>query len=173
MSTAQVRLDYSIVKSFESKYNNIKESIRQAATLQECAAAHADIDELEKDFAADTVLLDDALYPDKYDKWISELRFELHISQDRMGIIETQGSRVADLAERVRILSGRIDSIADADMRLISSIKVMSSTLNVMSSTLNVMSSALTKDTAKLDSLTNIVGRLQPRELTHQNRKSR
>ncbi len=165
-STAQVKLDYSIVKSFESKCNDIKEAIKQATTLQECAAARADIDKLENDIAADTVLLNDALYPDKYDEWISELRFVLHLSQEKMGIIESQGSRVADLAGQVRILSGRIDSIADDDKRLIASISVMSSAINVMSS-------ELTKDTAKLDSLTNTAGRVQPRGLTHQNRKSK
>lgn len=166
MSKAQVKLDYSIVKSFESKYDHIEESIKKATTIQECAAVSADIDTLEEEFAADTVLLNDALYPDKHDKWIGELRFELHLSQDKMGIVETQGSHIADLAEELRMLSGRIDSIAYDDKRLISSI-------NVLSSTLNVMSSVLTKDTAKLDSLTNIVGKLQAQGLAHQNRKSK
>lgn len=171
MSTAQVKLDYSIVKSFESKYDATKESIEQAATLQECTAARADIDTLEKDFAADTVLLNDGLYPDNYDNRIGQLRFELHLSQDRMGIIETQGSHVADLAGQVRLLSGRIDSIANDDIRLMSSIKVVSSTISVVTSTINAISSALTKNTAKLDSLADIIGRLQPAGSTHQNRK--
>ncbi|HUI31638.1 MAG TPA: hypothetical protein VLX91_15625 [Candidatus Acidoferrales bacterium] len=157
MGTAQVKLDYSIVESFESKCNDISESIKKAATVQECGAVSADIDRLEKDFAPDTVLLNDALYPDKYDKWISELRFELHLSQDKMGIIETQGSHIGDLAEQVRILSGRVDSIAIDDKRLMSSI--------------NVMSAALAKVTSTLDSLTNTVGRLQPKGSTRQSRK--
>ncbi|MGO9482651.1 MAG: hypothetical protein ACLP05_12840 [Candidatus Kryptoniota bacterium] len=157
VSMAQVKLDYLIVKSFESKCSSIKESIKHAGTVQECANVSADIDALEKDFAADTVLLNGALYPDNYYKWIGELRVELHLSQDKMGIIESQGLHVADLAEQVRRLSGRIDSIANDDKRLISSI--------------DAISSALTRVTAALDSQTNTGGRHQQKASTRQSRK--
>ncbi|MFZ1082621.1 MAG: hypothetical protein WAO19_11945 [Candidatus Kryptoniota bacterium] len=144
---AQLKSDYAVVKSFESKYNDIKESIKQATTVQECAAVNANIDDLEKEFGADTVLLNNALFPDKYDNWISELRVELRLSQDKLGIIESQVSRITELEEQVRTLSGKIDSIANENNNLIAS--------------LNVMSSALAKDTKTLDSLKNIVARLR------------
>ncbi len=44
VSMAQVKLDYLIVKSFESKCSSIKESIKHAGTVQECANVSADID---------------------------------------------------------------------------------------------------------------------------------
>ncbi len=145
--TAQVKSDYVTVKSFESKYNVIKELIKQATTVQECASLGADIDDLEKEFAADTVLLNNALYPDKYNNWISELRVELRLSQDKLGIIESQVSRITGLEEQVRTLSGRIDSIASENSKLIASI--------------NVMSSALVKNPKTIDSLKGIVEKLR------------
>ena len=146
-SHAQVQSDYSIVKSFESKYNDIKASIGQATTIQDCAAINANIDDMEKEFAADTTLLNNALYPDKYDAWIGELRVELRLAQDKLGIIESQVSRITDLEEQVRTLSGRIDSITNENNKLIAS--------------LNVMSSAMTRNNKMIDSLKDIVAKLR------------
>ncbi|MGO9482276.1 MAG: hypothetical protein ACLP05_10935 [Candidatus Kryptoniota bacterium] len=144
---AQENSDFGTVKSFESKYNVIKELIKQATTVQECASLGADIDDLEKEFVADTVLLNNALYPDKYDKWLSDLRVELRLSQDKLGIIESDVTRIVELEEQVRDLSGRVDSIANENNKLIAS--------------LNVMSTALAKNTKTIDSLKNIVARLR------------
>ena len=145
--TTQTQSDYAIVKSFESKYNDIKDSIRKATTVEECAAVSANIDGLETKFSADTVLLNGALYPDNYDNWISELRIELRLAQDRLGIIESQVARISDLQQQVQTLSSKIDSIANENDKLIAS--------------LNVMSSALTKNTKTIDSLKDIVARLR------------
>ncbi len=144
---SQEKSDYAIVKSFESKYNDIKGSIGQATTVQECATLSANIDDLAKEFSADTTLLNNALYPDKYDNWMGELRIELRLAQDKLGIIESQVSRIVELEEQVRTLSGKVDSITNENNKLLSS--------------LNVMSSAMTKSTKMIDSLKNLVARLR------------
>lgn len=147
VAIAQEQSDYAIVKSYQTKYNAIKESIKQVQTVQQCAEASANIDELEKEFAADTVLLNKTLYPDKYDDQITEVRVELRLNQDKLGIIESSVARIAQLEEQVRTLSGKLDSLATENGKLMAS--------------LDVMSKAVQKDAKTIDSLNHLIANLR------------
>ena len=144
---AQEQSDYAVVKSYETKYKAIKDAIKQVQTVQQCAEVSANIDELEKEFAADTVLLNKSLYPDKYDDQITEVRVELRLNQDKLGIIESSVARIAQLEEQVRSLSGKVDSLSSANDKLMAS--------------LDVMSKAVEKNTKAIDSLNHIIGDLR------------
>ncbi len=144
---AQQESDYAIVKSFRSKVSDIRTAIRQAQTVQECGQISADIDELVNDFAADTVLLNKALYPQKYDDQIGELRTQLLTAQNRLGIIDSQMTQIAGLETQVRSLSGTIDSLTAEDDKMMAS--------------LDVMSKALILNAGTIDSLRRIVMRLE------------
>ena len=144
---AQEQSDYAIVKSYQTKYQAIKDAIKQVQTVQQCAEVSADIDELEKEFAADTVLLNKALYPDKYDDQITEARVELRLNQDKLGIIESSVARIAELEGQVRALSGKVDSLSSANDKLMAS--------------LDVMSKAVEKNTKTIDSLNHLIADLR------------
>ncbi len=146
-AAAQPRSDYEIVKSFQAKYKAIKEAIKEAKTVQDCADISANITELEKEFAADTVLLNKSLYPDKYDDMIDNVNGDLSYAQNKLGLIETQVARITDLEMQVRTLSGKVDSLSSENDKLMAS--------------LDVMSKALEKNTKAIDSLNKVIGRLR------------
>ncbi|HEY9167626.1 MAG TPA: hypothetical protein VIS48_15840 [Candidatus Kryptonia bacterium] len=147
VAIAQERSDFEIVNSFQTKYKAIKEAVTRVQTVQECAEVSANIDELEKEFAADTVLLNKALYPDKYDDQITEVRVELRISQDKLGLLESAVARIADLESQVRALSGKVDSLSNENSKLMAS--------------MDVMSKALNKNSQLIDSLNGVIKRLR------------
>lgn len=144
---AQEQSDYAIVQSYKTKYGAIKDQIKQVQTVQQCAEVSANIDELEKEFAADAALLNKSLYPDKYDDQIGEIRYELRRNQDQLGIIESSVARIAQLEEQVRSLSGKVDSLSGANDKLMAS--------------LDVMSKAVAKNTKTIDSLNHLITELR------------
>ena len=144
---AQEQSDYAIVKSYQAKYKAIKDAIKMVKTVQDCAEMSANIDELEKEFSADTALLNKALYPDKYDDQITEARVQLRLSQDKLGIIESSVARIAELEEQVRSLSGIVDSLSAENNKLITSLDVLSKTVE--------------KNAKTIDSLNNLVAALR------------
>jgi len=144
---AQEKSDYEIVQSFKTKYSAIQDAIKQAQTVQQCAEISADIDQLEKDFSSDTALLNKALYPNKYDDQISEIRVQLRLNQDKLGIIESSVARIAQLEQQVRELSGKVDSLSSANDKLMAS--------------LDVMTKAVEKNTKAIDSLNHLVSMLR------------
>ncbi len=146
-AAAQQRSDFETVKSFQTKYKAIREAIKEAKTVQDCAEISANIDELMKEYAPDTTLLNKALYPDKYDDQISEVRVELRLAQDKLGLIETQVARIADLEMQVRTLSGKVDSLSAENDKLMAS--------------LDVMSKAMEKNKEVIDSLNKVISRLR------------
>ncbi|HUI31401.1 MAG TPA: hypothetical protein VLX91_14415 [Candidatus Acidoferrales bacterium] len=147
VAMAQEQSDYAIVQSFQEKYKAIREAIKEVKTVQECAEVSANIDELEKEFAADTALLNKSLYPDKYDDVVSEARVELRLNQDKLGIIESSVARITELEEQVRSLSRAVDSMDTINDRLLASI--------------DVMSKALEKNATTIDSLNHLVTSLR------------
>jgi hypothetical protein len=146
-ATAQPRSDFETVKTFQTKYKAIKEAIRAAKTVQDCAEISANIAELQTEFAADTSLLNRSLYPDKYDDMIDNARVDLRLTQDKLGLIENQVVRIADLETQVRVLSAKVDSLANENTKLLAS--------------LDVLSKAVTKNTKTIDSLNHIIGMLR------------
>lgn len=146
-AAAQPKSDFETVKSFQAKYKAIGEAIREAKTVQQCATISADIDQLQREYAADTTLLNKALYPDKYDDEINNVRIDLHLAQSRLGIMESQVARITDLETQVRMLSDRVDSLSKANDKLMAS--------------LNVVTTAMEKNRNMADSLKRIIRRLQ------------
>lgn len=141
------QLDYTIVKSFQAKYDSIKTAIRQAKTVQDCAEISADIDELQKRFAADTTLLNKALYPNDYDAEIGIVRLDLSLAQNKLGIIESQVEQITSLESQVRMLSAKVDSLSTSNSNLMAS--------------LSVVTKAMTKNRNMVDSLEHIIGELR------------
>ena len=144
---AQEQSDYLIVKSFQEKALSLRTAIAQATSLQDCIADSARIVELESQFSSDTVLLNNALYPDDYGQTIASLYNRLVIARQRIGSIESEASQISDLQLQLSQLSTRIDSLARENDKLMAS--------------LDVMSKAMEKDTRTMDSLRRVVFILQ------------
>lgn len=147
VTAAAQQLDYTVVKSFQAKYDSIKADIRQAKTVQDCAEISADIDELQKKYAPDTTLLNKALYPYDYDAEMRNIRIDLRLARDKLGVMESQFTRITDLESQVRILSSKVDSLSASNGRLMAS--------------LDVVMKAMTKNRNMVDSLKDIIGELR------------
>jgi len=128
-ASAQARSDYDIVHSFQARYDSIRAATRRAMTVQDCGQISADIQQMKSDFAADTALLNKALYPNNYDDEVDNATIALQITQNRLGLIESQVSRIADLELQVRSLSGKVDSLSNENDKLMASLDVATKAL--------------------------------------------
>ncbi len=127
---AQEQSDYLIVKSFQEKANALKAHINRAASLKECVQDSMRIVELQRQFAPDTVLLNNALYPLNYEQQIASLYGVLSLSRGRLQVIESQASQIVTMQTQISLLSDRVDSLSKENDKLMSSLDVMTSALN-------------------------------------------
>lgn len=145
-AAAQQGSDFRTVKSFQAKYTAIKEAIREAKTSKDLDEISKRLDNLENEYAADTTLLNSALYPQDYDAEIASAQNELSRTRARITMIESQSSKIAGIEEEIAALSGKVDSIAQENTRLMAS--------------LDVMAGALKNNKRVVDSLDKIIARL-------------
>ncbi len=144
---AQEQSDYLIVKSFQEKAASLKTRIDRAASVQDCIQDSARIAEMERVFAPDTNLLNNALYPENYNQTLASLHSRLSIAWHRVESIESEASQISGLQGQLDQLSSRIDSLADQNNKLMAS--------------LDIMSKAIVKNTRTMDSLRHLVFVLQ------------
>ena len=123
--TAQERSDYDVIQTFKGQLNEINKSIEKATTVQECVDISTRIDDLEKEYANYVPLLDKALYPDGYKGKITNLRTQLMLAQEKLGIIETQYARIVDLEGQVKSLTGKVDSLNGLNANLLQQVQKM------------------------------------------------
>ena len=147
IGVAQEQSDYLIVKSFQEKANSLKAQINQAASVNECMQDSLRIVELQRQFAPDTVLLNNALYPLNYQQQIASLYGVLSLARQRLGVIESQVSQINSLQNQINALSDRVDSLSKENDKLLAS--------------LDVMSKALGKNRETIESLQRIISRLR------------
>jgi len=126
---AQEQSDYLIVKSFQEKANSLKAAINQATSVKDCVEDSIRIVELQREFAADTVLLNNALYPLNYQQQIASLYGVLSLARERLGTIESQSNQIFSLQEQINALSSRVDSLSRENGKLLASLDVMSKAL--------------------------------------------
>jgi predicted nucleic acid-binding Zn-ribbon protein len=151
---SQERSDFQTVKAFESQIKALSASIDEVQTVQECADVSLEIDRIEREFAPSKELLDKALYGDKFDERIKRLRFELSLAQEKLGVIEAQVTRIAELEEQVRVLSGEVERLSGENLKLLSDVERLSGNIKTLGE-----SSAATG--ALVDSLRKVIGQLQ------------
>ncbi|HEY6952619.1 MAG TPA: hypothetical protein VI758_09430 [Bacteroidota bacterium] len=123
--SAQEQSDYEVIQGFKLKLNDIQKAIEKASTVQECVDIATRIDDLEKEYAANVTLLDKALYPDGYKGRITTVRTQLKLSQDKLGIIETQFARITDLEAQVKTLTDKVDKLTGENADLLQQVQKM------------------------------------------------
>lgn len=151
---AQERSDFQTVKAFEAQTKAVSASIDEVQTVQECADVSLEIDRIEQEFAASKELLDKALYGDKFEERIKRLRFELSLAQEKLGVIEAQVTRIAELEEQVRVLSGEVERLSGENLKLLGDVDRLSGNIRSLGES-NAATGAL------VDSLRKVIGQLQ------------
>ncbi len=122
---AQEKSDYEIIQAFKKSLAEIQKDIEKASTVQECVDIASRIDDLEKQYADNVALLDKALYPDGYKGKIMSERTQLKMSQEKLGIIETQFARISELEKQVKDLSDRVDKLTGENANLLQQVQQM------------------------------------------------
>jgi hypothetical protein len=148
---AQEKSDYETIQTFKQKLSEIKTEIQKASTVQECVDIAGRIDELEKEYADNVDLLDKALYPDGYKGNIANVRMDLKLSQEKLGIIETQFARITELEGQVKALTGKVDSLTGENANLLAQVNRMSAEAR----------GGATSSKAIIDSLKKVINKLR------------
>ena len=153
-ATAQEKSDFEVIQSFKQRLTDINKSIEKASTVQECVDITSRIDDLEREYAENVALLDKALYPDGYTGKIVIVRTQLKMSQEKLGIIETQYARINQLETEVKSLSGKVDSLSGANANLLQQVQKMGAEVSGAAAGM-----AVTKGI--IDSLNKVIGKLR------------
>lgn len=153
-ATGQERSDYQTVKAFETQAKNASNAIDEVQTVQECADVSLAIDRIVEEFTPSKELLDKALYGEKFDERITRLRFQLSLAQEKLGVIESQVVRIAELEEQVRVLSGEVERLTGENAKLMGDVDRLSSNVKSMGEA-NAASGGL------IDSLKGVIAKLQ------------
>ncbi len=151
---AQERSDLEVIQSFRQKLAELKTEIQKASTVQECVDISQRIDDLEKEYAANVELLNQAMYPDGYKGNIANVRMDLRLSQEKLGIIETQFARITELEGQVKALTGKVDSLSGQNANLLAQI-------NRMGEEAKGMEAGAASSKALIDSLKNVINKLR------------
>jgi hypothetical protein len=153
-AASQERSDFQTVKAFEAQTKTVAASIDAVQTVQECADVALAIDRIQEEFTPSKGLLDKALYGEKFDERLSRLRFQLKLAQDKLGIIESQVTRIAELEEQVRALSGEVERLSGENLKLMGDVERLSGNIRTLGES-NAVTGAL------VDSLKMVIGQLQ------------
>jgi len=99
--------DYEIVQNFKTKYREINQNLKDAASLNELNAVSEKIDQLKQEFAQHKDLLDKSLYPDNYAKFFENLDTAYVMKQDAFTTIDELQTEVVVLEQEVEDLNIR------------------------------------------------------------------
>jgi hypothetical protein len=108
---AQVRSDYQIQQEFEMEYRSILEAIERARTVVECVEIDSRLIELELNFRDHASMLEEAFYPDGFDRSLTKARNLLDATKEKLNVIEDQYVEILQLETRVRALATEVDSL--------------------------------------------------------------
>ncbi|MBI3006236.1 MAG: hypothetical protein HYY49_12595 [Ignavibacteriales bacterium] len=122
----QEKSDYQIVQGFQSRYRAIQKATEAAATVEDCASIAHEIFEVEQEYGPYKPLLNKALYPDGFDKRIADARLQLRLAQDKLGVIEAQVRRIAELRMQVDLLGEQVEKLSGENTNLLKQIQRMS-----------------------------------------------
>lgn len=111
--------DLEVKRNYELARNEIRTRIDSATTVAAMDSLLARINALELQYAARSVLLDRALYPEDFAGSIRTLRDYHTISAERVYLLEKQGITIAEYEARITALTGRLDTLTTENRRLL------------------------------------------------------
>jgi len=105
--------DYAVKKSFEERYQRIKNRIDSTSSISELDSLKAQIVLFESDFTPRSKFLDKALYPETFGSKISDLQTHQVLTYDRVYLIQTRGIVITQLEAKIALLTGRLDTLTE------------------------------------------------------------
>ena len=104
-SVSIAQSDYETVQKFKKDCEKIEHQIKNANTADEINLIGINIEELRSKYSRHSELLDNALYPEKYNAMIENLNNLFTVREEDFNAVEDLKAEVSDLNERVDTLS--------------------------------------------------------------------
>lgn len=99
--------DYKIVQDFKAKYQEIRQSIEDADSLEQLSEIQIQIEDFRNDFYANKGLLDKSLYPEDFNSSIENLRNALILRKGDFTRITVLKTQVGELRLQVDELNAK------------------------------------------------------------------
>jgi len=97
--------DYATVQKLKREYEEIKQQIKDANSLEDMNRIRLSIEEFTNNYSKNSELFDDALYPEKYGDMLAELNSSAAVVENNFAEVEEFKIAVADLKQKVDTLS--------------------------------------------------------------------
>lgn len=115
-ATVSAQSDYEKTLTFKTKYKQLEDGIKNAATLEECNIIGENISKLKDEFINDKSLLDKSLYPDTFESAFIKIEKALEIRKSDF-------TQIVELTTEVGTLKTQVTEISEKNQNLIAEIK--------------------------------------------------
>lgn len=136
LSAQQVTSDYEIQKNFKQEIKSVDKALQRANTAAEVADINEQLASIDSTYSDHKELINRAIYPEKYQEKVSELRDRASLVEKRLTTIEEQEQKLNDLTDklasygtRLTRLDARTDSLRNAVRESVESEKQLSGQL--------------------------------------------
>lgn len=108
--------DYEKTERFKTKYKELEDAIKNAASIDECSIIGENISKLKSDFANDKSLLDKSLYPENLESSLTKIERALEVRKGDF-------THIVELTTEVGSLKGQVTELSQKNEELITQIK--------------------------------------------------
>lgn len=108
--------DYEKTERFKTKYKELEDAIKNAASIDECSIIGENISKLKSDFANDKSLLDKSLYPENFELSFAKIERALEVRKGDF-------TQIVELTTEVGSLKGQVTELSQKNVELITQIK--------------------------------------------------
>ena len=97
--------DYEKTQNFKTRYKQLEDAIKNAASIDECNVIGENIAKLKTDFTSDSALLDKSLYPETFETSFAKIERALEVRKGDFTQIVELKTQVGTLQDKVSELS--------------------------------------------------------------------
>ena len=97
--------DYEKTQNFKTRYKQLEDAIKNAASIDECNVIGENIAKLKNDFTSDVSLLDKSLYPETFESSFTKIERALEVRKGDFTQIVELKTQVGTLQDKVSELS--------------------------------------------------------------------
>lgn len=97
--------DYEKTQNFKTRYKQLEDAIKNAASIDECSVIGENIAKLKTDFTSDAALLDKSLYPETFETSFGKIERALEVRKGDFTQIVELKTQVGTLQDKVSELS--------------------------------------------------------------------
>lgn len=149
-SNVYAQSDYEKTQNFKSRYQNINDAIKGAASLADLDIAEIDIEKLREDFFNDKELLDKSLYPETFNSSVEKLKTALELRKGDF-------TQIVELETKVDTLRTQISVLNRANASLVVEIKELQRSHKKDAETIAALENLVNKLKANLEERDDLV----------------